>query len=77
MQVLGCSAGLRAYSEHNHASVTYGHASGALGLVQVLCGIAEGGGHVHLVTVYQSAHGDARFSDKLSVSYRLPVREDD
>ena len=44
---------------------------------QALCGIAEGGGHVHLVMVYPSARGDAGFNDKLSVSYRLPVREDD
>ena len=44
---------------------------------QALCGIAEGGGHVHLVMVYPSARGDAGFDDKLSVSYRLPVREDD
>ncbi|KAK9845734.1 hypothetical protein WJX81_000857 [Elliptochloris bilobata] len=43
---------------------------------QVLCGIAEGGGHVHLVMVYRSQHEDGGFDDKLSVSYRLPVRED-
>lgn len=46
-------------------------------LWQVLCGIAEGGGHVHLVMVYQSVFGEASYEDKLSVSYRLPVREDD
>lgn len=48
-----------------------------LALWQVLCGIAEGGGHVHLVMVYQSVFGEASYEDKLSVSYRLPVREDD
>mmetsp|Transcript_25779 Transcript_25779/g.66373 ORF Transcript_25779/g.66373 Transcript_25779/m.66373 type:complete len:86 (+) Transcript_25779:1372-1629(+) len=43
---------------------------------QLLCGVGENNGHVHFMFVYKDPLGDEAFDDKLSLSYKLPVRED-
>ncbi|KAF8071202.1 hypothetical protein HT031_001285 [Scenedesmus sp. PABB004] len=44
---------------------------------QVLFGIAEGCGHVHVMYVYRDPSGDAAYDDSLSLAFKLPVREED
>ena len=43
---------------------------------QLLCGIAERGAHVHLMFVYRDPFSDGGYDDNISLSYKLPVRED-
>ena len=42
---------------------------------QLLCGIAESG-YVHFMFVYKDPMRDAGFDDDISLSYRLPVRDE-
>jgi HUS1 checkpoint protein len=43
---------------------------------QLLCGIAERGAHVHFMFVYRDPLSDGGYDDNVSLSYKLPVRED-
>jgi hypothetical protein len=43
---------------------------------QLLCGIAERGAHVHLMSVYRDPFSDGGYDDNISLSLKLPVRED-
>jgi len=44
--------------------------------VQLLCGIAERGAHVHMMFVYRDPFADAGYDDGIGLSLKLPVRED-
>jgi HUS1 checkpoint protein len=37
---------------------------------------AEGGGHVHMMFVYRDPHNAAGYDDNISLSFKLPVREE-
>jgi hypothetical protein len=39
-------------------------------------GIGANNGHVHFMFVYKDPFSDEAFDDKISLSYKLPVRED-
>mmetsp|Transcript_38344 Transcript_38344/g.108388 ORF Transcript_38344/g.108388 Transcript_38344/m.108388 type:complete len:243 (-) Transcript_38344:97-825(-) len=43
---------------------------------QLLCGIAENNGHIHFMHVFKDPFSDAAYDDKVSLSYRLPVRDE-
>jgi hypothetical protein len=43
---------------------------------QLLCGIAERGAHVHLMSVYRDPFSDGGYDDNISLSLKLPERED-
>eukprot|EP00877_Chromochloris_zofingiensis_P000783 jgi/Chrzof1/10705/Cz05g09140.t1 len=43
---------------------------------EILCGISQGGGHVHVVYVFRDPGQDALFDASLGISFKLPVRED-
>ncbi len=43
---------------------------------QVLCGIGDTGGHVHFMFVYRDPFSDAGYDDKISLSYKLPVLQE-
>ena len=40
-------------------------------------GIAEGGGHVHVMYVYRDPRGAEAYDDSIGLSFKLPVREVD
>ncbi|KXZ52749.1 hypothetical protein GPECTOR_8g140 [Gonium pectorale] len=42
---------------------------------QVLCGIAEGGGHVHVLHVFRDPHRDEVYDDSVTLAFKLPVRD--
>ncbi|CAK0780782.1 hypothetical protein CVIRNUC_005173 [Coccomyxa viridis] len=44
---------------------------------QALCGIGEGQSHVHFMFVYRDPLGEAEYDDHISLSYKLPVLQDD
>ena len=43
---------------------------------QLLCGIAARGAHVHIMFVYRDPFSDGGYDDNISLSFKLPVRED-
>lgn len=43
---------------------------------KLLCGIAEGGGHVHFMFVFRDPMSDAGYDDSIALSFKLPVRDD-
>uniref|UniRef100_A0A061R1S6 Checkpoint protein n=1 Tax=Tetraselmis sp. GSL018 TaxID=582737 RepID=A0A061R1S6_9CHLO len=43
---------------------------------QLLCGFAENNGHVHLMFVYRDPFSNAAYDDRVSLSYKLPVRSE-
>ncbi|CAD7698791.1 unnamed protein product [Ostreobium quekettii] len=43
---------------------------------QLLCGIGENGGYVHFMFVYRDPLSTAGFDDSMSLSFKLPVREE-
>ncbi len=45
-------------------------------LQQVLCGIGDTGGHVHFMFVYRDPFSEAGYDDKISLSYKLPVLQE-
>ncbi|GIL70826.1 hypothetical protein Vretifemale_1517 [Volvox reticuliferus] len=42
---------------------------------QVLCGIAEGGGHVHIMHVFRDPQHDDVYDVNVTLSFKLPVRD--
>ena len=44
---------------------------------QVLCGVGEGQSQVHLMFVYQDPDSEAGYDDKISLSYKLPVLQEE
>ena len=44
---------------------------------QALCGIGEGQSHVHFMFVYRDPLGEAEYDDHISLSYKLPVLQED
>ncbi|KAK9829193.1 hypothetical protein WJX72_004433 [[Myrmecia] bisecta] len=52
------------------------HSSQLTSPAQLLCGIGENQGHVHLMFVYRDPNSEAGFDDNISLSYKLPVRDD-
>ena len=43
---------------------------------QLLCGIGENLGYVHLLFVFRNPLSEAGYDDNMSLSFKLPVRED-
>ena len=45
---------------------------------QLLCGVAQGGGYLHVMFVYRdpAARDDQAYDDNVSLSYKLPVRDE-
>ncbi|KAL4859888.1 hypothetical protein ACK3TF_000143 [Chlorella vulgaris] len=52
------------------------HSSQLTQPAQLLCGIAERGTHVHIMFVYRDPFSDGGYDDNISLSFKLPVRED-
>ncbi|KAL4425766.1 hypothetical protein ABPG75_009782 [Micractinium tetrahymenae] len=52
------------------------HSSQLTQPAQLLCGIAEREAHVHMMFVYRDPFSDGGYDDNISLSYKLPVRED-
>lgn len=52
------------------------HSSQLTQPAQLLCGIAERGAHVHMMFVYRDPFSDGGYDDNISLSFKLPVRED-
>ncbi|KAG2453525.1 hypothetical protein HYH02_001745 [Chlamydomonas schloesseri] len=42
---------------------------------QVLLGIGEGGGHVHVLHVFRDPHKDDVYDDNVTLAFKLPVRD--
>jgi hypothetical protein len=40
-------------------------------------GIAEGGGHVHVMYIYRNPESTAPFDDSMSMTFKLPVRDEE
>ncbi|BDA43309.1 hypothetical protein COCOBI_04-3210 [Coccomyxa sp. Obi] len=52
------------------------HSSQLTQPAQVLCGIGDTGGHVHFMFVYRDPFSEAGYDDKISLSYKLPVLQE-
>eukprot|EP00775_Hariotina_reticulata_P013050 gene13050-13177_t len=44
---------------------------------QILLGIGEGCGHVHVMYVYRDPFADRPYDDSMAVNFKLPVRDED
>lgn len=44
---------------------------------QIIYGIAEGGGHVHVMYVYRNPAADANYDESINLQFKLPVRDED
>ncbi|GLC37867.1 hypothetical protein PLESTM_000656400 [Pleodorina starrii] len=51
------------------------HASLFTEPAQVLCGISEGGGHVHIMHVFRDPHREDAYDDNVTLTFKLPVRD--
>ena len=44
---------------------------------KLLIGIAENRGHVHFMFVFGDPFSDGGYDDNISLSYKMPIRDDD